>query len=112
LTVIYLSSTSEIFINGLGEKLWPPIVLAVLAVGGILVGMMLQIRAFLYLGIVFLLLALVTMVSHAHQRFEHVWPWWAFGFSLGVAILVMFGLFEKKKKEMGEALGQLRQWDL
>ena len=112
LTVIYLSSTSEIFINGLGEQLWPPVVLALLAVGGILVGMMLQIRAFLYLGIVFLFLALVTMVSHAHQRFEHVWPWWAFGFSLGVAILVMFGLFEKKKKEMGEAIGQLRQWDL
>ena len=112
LSVIYLSSTSEIFINGLGEKLWPPVILAVLAVGGVLIGMMLQIRAFLYLGIVFLFLALVTMVSHAHQRFEHVWPWWAFGFSLGVAILVMFGLFEKKKKEMGEALGQLRQWDL
>ena len=112
LTVIYLSSTSEIFINGLGDKLWPPMVLAVLAVGGILAGMMLQVRAFLYLGIVFLLLALVTMVSHAHQRFEHVWPWWAFGFTLGVAILVMFGLFEKKKKEMGQVLGQLRQWDL
>ena len=77
-----------------------------------LAGMMLQVRAFLYLGIVFLLLALVTMVSHAHQRFEHVWPWWAFGFTLGVAILVMFGLFEKKKKEMGQVLGQLRQWDL
>ena len=108
MAVIYLSSTSEIFINGLGEKLWPPMVLAVLAVGGILAGMMLQIRAFLYLGIVFLLLAFVTMVSHAHHRFEHVWPWWAFGFSLGVAILVMFGLFEKKKKEMGQVLGQLR----
>ena len=112
LTVIYLSSTCEIFINGLGDKLWPPMVLAMLAVGGILAGMMLQVRAFLYLGIVFLLLALVTMVSHAHQRFEHVWPWWAFGFTLGVAILVMFGLFEKKKKEMGQVLGQLRQWDL
>ena len=112
LAVIYLSSTSEIFISGLGEALWPPIVLALLAVGGILVGMMCQIRAFLYLGVVFLFLAIVTMVSHAHQRFEHVWPWWAFGFSLGVAILVMFGLFEKKKKEMGAALSQLRQWDL
>jgi len=111
MAVIYLSSTSEIFISGLGDKLWPPMVLAVLAVGGILAGMMLQIRAFLYLGIVFLLLALVTMVSHAHHRFEHVWPWWAFGFSLGVAILVMFGLFEKKKKEMGQVLGQLRRWD-
>ncbi len=112
LIVIYLSSTSEIFINGLGDKLWPPVVLALLSVGGILIGMMLQIRAFLYLGIVFLLMALVTMVSHAHQRFEHVWPWWAFGFTLGVAILVMFGLFEKKKKEMGQVVQQLKQWDL
>ena len=111
-TVIYLSSTSEIFINGLGAKLWPPMVLALLSVGGILAGMMLQVRAFLYLGSVFLLMAMVSMVSHAHQRLEHVWPWWAFGIGMGVAILVMFGLFEKRKNDLKHVVGALKQWEL
>ena len=111
-TVIYLSSTSEIFITGFGENLWPPMVLALLAVGGIMAGIMFQIRAYLYLGFVFLLMAMISMVSHAHQRFEHVWPWWAFGVGLGVAILVMFGLFEKRKNDMQAIAGRLKEWDL
>ncbi|MCH5372550.1 MAG: hypothetical protein JJ992_01130, partial [Planctomycetes bacterium] len=32
--VIYLSSTSEIFLQGIGEKLWPPMILAGLSVAG------------------------------------------------------------------------------
>ena len=111
-TTIYLSSTSEIFINGLGAKLWPPMILAVLSVLGIFAGMLFQIRAYLYLGALFLLMAMVTMVSHAHQRLEHVWPWWAFGITMGIAILVMFGLFEKRKNDMREVIGQLKDWEL
>ena len=111
-TIIYLSSTSEIFISGFGEKLWPPMVLAMLAVGGMLAGIMFQIRAFLYLGFVFLLMAMISMVSHAHQRFDHVWPWWAFGIGMGVAILVMFGLFEKRKNDLQAIAGRLKEWDL
>jgi len=111
-TVIYLSSTSEIFISGMGQKLWPPMVLAVLAVGGIMAGIMIHVRAYLYLGSAFLLLAMISMVSHAQQKLEHVWPWWAFGIGMGVAILVMFGLFEKRKKDMKQIVGRLSEWDL
>ena len=111
-TAIYLSSTSEIFISGLGQQLWPPMVLAVLSVAGIMAGIMIQVRAYLYLGSLFLLLAMVTMVSHAHQRLDHVWPWWAFGIGMGISILVMFGLFEKRKKDMKEIAGRLSEWDL
>ena len=111
-TTIYLSSTSEIFINGLGIKLWPPMVLAVLSLGGIFAGMLLQVRAYLYLGALFLLMAMVTMVSHAHQRLEHVWPWWAFGITMGIAILVMFGLFEKRKNDLKQVVDRLQQWEL
>ena len=82
-TVIYVSSTSELFINGLGKSLWPPVVLALLAISGMMAGILLQIRAFLYLGTLFLLLAMFSMVSHAHQRLDHVWPWWAFGIGNG-----------------------------
>jgi hypothetical protein len=109
--VIYLSCTSEIFITGLATSLWPPMGLATLAVLGILAGMMLRVRAFLYLGSVFLLLAMITMVAHAQQRLAHVWPWWAFGLVLGSAILVMFGLFEKRRNDMQSILHRLRKWD-
>ena len=109
--IIYVSSTSEIFISGIGEQLWPPMVLATLAVIGIMSGIMLQVKSFLYFGSLFLLMAMITMVSLAHQRLDHVWPWWAFGIGLGVAILVMFGLFEKRKNDMKAIAEGLREWD-
>ncbi len=109
--VIYVSSTSEIFISGIGDQLWPPIVLAILAVSGIMAGIMLHVKSFLYFGSLFLLMAMITMVSHAHQRLDHVWPWWAFGIGLGIAILVMFGLFEKRKNDMKAIAEGLRKWD-
>ena len=109
--VIYISSTAEIYISGVGTALWPPVILALLSVTGILVGMLLQVRAYLYLGSTFLLLAMITMVSHAQQRLEHVWPWWAFGIALGIAILVFFGLFEKKKNEMRAMAQRFNEWD-
>jgi hypothetical protein len=108
---IYLSSTSEIFIRGVGTSLWPPMILASLSVAGVMVGIMLRIRAFLYLGTSFTLLALITMVWHAARAIEHVWPWWAFGIGLGIAILVLFGVFEKKRPEMLALITRLRQWE-
>jgi uncharacterized membrane-anchored protein YitT (DUF2179 family) len=109
--VLYLSSTSEIFIRGVGTSLWPPMILAGLSVIGAIVGIMLRIRAFLYLGTSFTLLALITMVWHASQAIEHVWPWWAFGISLGIAVIVLLGVFEKKRPEMLAMIVRLRQWE-
>ena len=109
--VIYLSSTSEIFITGIGDSLWQPMALATLAVLGVIAGIVLQVRAFLYLGTSFVFLAMVTMVWHAAQSLHHVWPWWAFGICLGLAILIFFGLFEKKKVEITAFVDRLRQWE-
>jgi hypothetical protein len=109
--VIYLSSTSEIFIRGVGTSLWPPMILVGLAVFGAMLGIMLRIRAFLYLGTSFTVLALITMVAHAAQAIDHVWPWWAFGIGLGIVILVLFGIFEKKRAEMLALVARLRQWE-
>jgi hypothetical protein len=108
--VIYLSSTSEMFIVGIGQSLWPPMVLALLGLAGAFAGMLLQIRAFLYLGAGFVLLALVSMVAHAARAIDHVWPWWAFGIGVGLAILVLFGIFEKKRSEVTLLVQRLRQW--
>jgi hypothetical protein len=110
--VIYLSSTSEIFIREMGRYLWPPMILAGLSVAGVFLGMMLRIRAFIYLGTSFVLMSIVAMVWHAQKViFEHSWPWWAFGVSLGICILVLFGVFEKKRPEITRWIEQLQQWD-
>ncbi len=112
LATIYISSTSDIFIAGVGEQLWPPIILALLAVAGILCGIGFRIRAFLYLGTLFLLLSMVAMVYHAQQALHHTWPWWVFGICMGTAILFMFGMFEKRRNKMKQIAEQLQQWDL
>jgi hypothetical protein len=109
--VVYVSSTGDVFISGFGQQLWPPMVLALLSVGGVMVGIMFQVRAYLFLGSLFLLVAVTTMVSHAQQRLDHVWPWWAFGLVLGIAILVFFGFFEKRRNELKEMARQMSQWD-
>lgn len=109
--VIYLSSTAEIFITGIGESTWPPLMLMAIAVLGVLAGIALQIRAFLYVGTGFVLLSMITMVWHASNALNEVWPWWAFGICVGLAMLVLFGLFEKKRPEITALVERLRQWE-
>ncbi|MCE9524656.1 MAG: hypothetical protein K8R36_01220, partial [Planctomycetales bacterium] len=109
--IIYLSSTSEIFIHASPGDLWPPMILAALAVLGALLGIMLRIRAFLYLGVSFTLMALLSMVWHAARAIDQTWPWWAFGFGLGIALLVLFALFEKKKEEVKLLIARMRSWE-
>jgi len=109
--VIYISSTGEMFMRGVDENLWPVMVVAGLSVLGALVGIGLRIRAFLYLGTSFLMVSLVSMVWHAAAAIDEVWPWWVFGIALGVALLVMFGFFEKKRDDLSQLLQGLRQWE-
>ena len=108
---IYLSSTAEILINGIGQQLWPPLVLAILSIIGMAAGIMLRVRLFLFVGVSFLFVAVIAMVSHAQQRLDHVWPWWAFGILTGAAILVVFGLFEKRRNDMVRLGKRMREWD-
>lgn len=105
LAVIYVSSTSEIFIQGIGKNLAPPMILATLALLGMFAGMALKIREYIFLGALFLLVAMFTMVWHAQQQLNHVWPWWAFGISLGIATLVFFAIFEQRRNQQ-RRLGQ------
>ncbi len=109
--VVYVSSTGDMFITGIAESLWMPVILASLSVAGVLAGIMLHVRAFVYLGASFLFVSLVSMVWHAAQNINHVWPWWAFGIVLGLLILTLFGVFEKKRKEVLGLIGEFRQWE-
>lgn len=109
--VIYASSTAEIFIHSAETSLWPPMILAALSVCGVFAGIGLQIRAFLYLGSSFLALSILSMVWNAARNIGHIWPWFVFGIGLGLAILILFGIFEKKRKEIGLLIERMRQWE-
>lgn len=108
---IYLSSTGEMFLTGVGESLWPVMALMTLSVLGVLAGIGLRVRAFLYLGAGFLTLSMISMVWHASKALHHVWPWWAAGFTLGVAILVLFAVFEKRRDAFLQKFERLQTWE-
>jgi hypothetical protein len=60
LTLVYLASTAETFLIGLGRDAFQPVVLVVLSLAGVFLGMLLRVRAFLFLGSVFLLLCVTS----------------------------------------------------
>jgi hypothetical protein len=111
LALIYVSSTADMFIAGLGKVWWPPLVLMLLAVGGMMLGILLRVRAYLYLGLAFLFLDIFSMIWHAAVDLRNAWVWWVSGIVLGVLILAMFALFEKRREEMQHLLERLREWD-
>jgi hypothetical protein len=109
--VIYLSSTSEIFLRGIGQELWPLMLLAGLSVAGFFLGIILRVRSFLYLGASFVLLSVISMVWHAHVAIQHSWPLWAFCIGLGVCILILFGVFEKQRPQITAWIERIQQWE-
>jgi hypothetical protein len=110
LMMIYVSSTSDIFINGVSESLWLTIVLTLLSVMGVFTGLMLRIRAFLFLGTAFLLLSLLTVIWTASVNYNWGWLWYVTGIIFGALIILTFAMFEKKRREMLELVERLKQW--
>jgi hypothetical protein len=110
LLVIYLSSTTDMFITGLGESVLLPVVLALLAVAGVLAGILLRVRAFLFTGVAFLFLVVFAQIWHAAVDRAHTWIWWACGIVLGAAILTLFALFEKRRNDVLRMLEEIRRW--
>lgn len=110
LMTIYASSTADIMVNGINQSPWLPMVLAVLAVGGVLAGILLRVQSFLFLGTLFLLIAVGTMIQYAAYRVGQNWPWLVAGILLGSAIIVLFALFEKKRAEMLGLVDGLKEW--
>lgn len=109
--VAYLSSTSEILLGAFDGQLWQPLLLLILALAGIAAGIALQVRAFLYCGVAFTLVALLAMVWHAQQAIGQVWPWWAFGIATGIGLIILLGYFEKNRPRAVAYLERLKQWD-
>jgi hypothetical protein len=110
LLLIYLSSTADMFITGLGQNVALPILLALLAVAGVLLGILLRVRAFLFLGVTFLFLVVFSQIWHAAVDRAQTWVWWASGLVLGIAILTLFALLEKRRNDVLKMLAEIKRW--
>ena len=108
---IYLSSTADIFIQGVEQAPWLPLVLAAFALAGVFAGIMLRVRAFLFLGTGFLTLAILTMIWHAGSEFGQFRIWSVTGIAAGIGVIVMFALFEKRRQDVLRVVDQLKQWE-
>lgn len=111
LGMIYLSSTADMFITGVGNSVWLPLVLAVLSVGGVLAGIVLRVRAFLFLGLAFLILNIFSMIWHAAVDQTQTWIWYVSGIILGAIILALFAVFEKRRNDVLRLIEEVKRWD-
>jgi hypothetical protein len=109
--VIYVSSTADVFINGVADAPWLPAVLAGLSILGVFAGILLRVRAFLYLGTAFLVVALMTIIWHAAIHQHRTWILWVAGIVTGVLIIALFGLFEKRRDDVLRMVDELKQWE-
>ncbi|MCY2984640.1 MAG: hypothetical protein NTY15_13530 [Planctomycetota bacterium] len=108
---IYVASTAEVFIQGISAAPWLPIVLAGLSIGGIFAGIALRIRAILWLGLMFLCVAMFTVIWHAAVDLAQTWVWYVSGIVMGILILTMFALFEKRREQLKGLVSKLQTWD-
>ena len=111
LAAIYVSSTVEIFLNGVASSPVLPVILAALSIAGVLTGIWLRARAFLIFGILFLNVSLLTMVWYAAASFGWTWLWYVAGIVAGTVIIAAFALFEKKRTEILNVAANLREWE-
>jgi hypothetical protein len=109
--VIYTSSTADIFINGVAEAPWLPFVLAGLSLVGIFAGIMLRVRAFLFLGLAFLSIALFTVIWHAAVDLRQTWLWYVTAIVAGVLIIGLFAVFERKRNDVLRVVNELKSWE-
>ena len=110
LGLLYLSSTADLFLAGLGNSALLPLALALLSVLGVLAGILLRVRSYLFLGTAFLALVVLSMIWHAAVDLSQAWVWWASGIVLGIAILVLFAMFEKRRQDFVRVIDDLRGW--
>lgn len=111
LSLIYVSSTADIWLNRSDALPWLPLVLAALSAAGVLLGIAMSIQSFLFMGTGFLLIAIAAMLRQAAIAAGSMWPWLVAGIVVGAGIFTIFVLFEKKRSQMVEAFERLRQWE-
>ncbi|MCC5848211.1 MAG: hypothetical protein JJU29_08960 [Verrucomicrobia bacterium] len=110
-SLIYLSSTAEMFIQGVANAPYLPLVLMGLSVLGILAGIMFRIQSFLFCGLGFLMLSLITILYHASANLGWTWIWYVAGIVLGLCILILFAAFESKRETLLARLDTVKGWN-
>ena len=111
LVTIYVSSTADIFINGVANSPWLPLILGSFSLAGVFAGIMFRIRGLLLLGAIFLLLSIITMIWYASANLGWTWLWYVAGIVTGATIIFMFAVFEKKRSEVLRVVEGLKEWD-
>ena len=109
LSVIYISSTTE-FWRGIGQSAVLPLVTILLAVLGVLAGILLRVRSFLYLGVTFLIVVIGRMIVYEAFQQHQMWIFWASCIVLGAAILALFAVFEKRRNDVLASVERFKQW--
>ncbi|MCM2371579.1 hypothetical protein [Aporhodopirellula aestuarii] len=109
--VIYLSSTADMLMSEIGSSLWGPVILVLLSLAGMLAGVMLRIKPFLYLGAIFIFMGVTSMVWHATQSIDAVWPWWVFGITTGLLLLSALAGIEKHRGRLQQWSDELAKWE-
>ncbi len=109
--VIYISSTADMLMSEIGSSLWGPVILILLSLAGMLVGVAFRIKPFLYLGTIFVFLGVTSMVWHAGQTLDAVWPWWAFGITTGLILLSVLAGIEKHRDKLQSWSDELAKWE-
>jgi DNA segregation ATPase FtsK/SpoIIIE-like protein len=110
LSLLYLSSAADLFIAGLGDSTVLPLALAALSMVGIVLGIVLRVRAFLFQGMTFLAFVVVTMIVHAVWAREQQWLMWVSGIGLGAAAFTVFAVFRKYRDEVLQLYEEVRSW--
>jgi len=111
LVTIYASSTADIFINGVANSPWLPLLLGSFSLAGVFAGIVFRIRGLLLLGAIFLLLSIITMIWYASANLGWTWLWYVAGIVTGATIIFMFALFEKKRSEVLRVVEGLKDWE-
>ena len=111
LVTIYASSTADIFINGVANSPWLPLILGAFSLAGVFSGIIFRIRGLLLLGSVFLLLSIITMIWYASANLGWTWLWYVAGIVTGATIIFMFAVFEKKRSEVLRVVEGLKEWE-
>ena len=105
------SSTADVFLQGVAHAPWLPFILAGLSIVGIFAGILLRVRAFLFLGTSFLMLALTTVIWHAAVDLAQTWLWFVSGIVAGALIIALFAVFEKKRQEVLQLIEHVKEWE-
>jgi hypothetical protein len=110
LTMIYVSSTTE-FMRGVGDSLWLPLTLIGLSTLGVAVGVWLRIRSYVYLGTIFTAVVIVRMIFFAAFERGQTWLFWISVIGLGLAIIVVSALYERRRNELKSAITRFQKWE-